>query len=108
MTEYIPSPKVMAWASAHGYDAELHLDHFNDYLANRTGKPYRDLDAAYRSCVRADWGGLRRQAQAKNRAVGDWWVSEAGIMAEGKRRGLEPRPGESMAAFKARVSATKG
>lgn len=60
MTEYAISEKVRAWATANGYNADLHLDHFNDYLANRTGKPYRDLDAAFRSCVRADWGGLRR------------------------------------------------
>lgn len=60
MTEYAISEKVRAWATANGYNADLHLDHFNDYLANRTGKPYRDLDAAFRSCVRADWGGLRK------------------------------------------------
>ena len=64
MSEYVISEKVRAWAKANCYDAELHLDHFNDYLANKTGKPYKDLDAAYRSCIRADWGGLRR-AQAR-------------------------------------------
>ena len=58
--EYTISDKVRAWATANGYNADLHLDHFNDYLANRSGKPYRDLDAAFRSCVRADWGGLRK------------------------------------------------
>lgn len=108
MTEYIPSPQVRAWALAHGYDAELHIDYFNDFLANRTGKPYRNLDAAYRNCVRGDWGGLRRQAEmAKRTNVTAWWTSDAGVIAEGKRRGLEPKIGESMASFKARVGSTQ-
>lgn len=63
--EYTISEQVRAWADAHGFDVELHLDHFQDYLANKPGKPYKDLDAAYRSCVRADWGGLRRNQKGK-------------------------------------------
>jgi hypothetical protein len=62
--EYVISEQVRAWGKCHGYDVELHLDLWNDYLANRKGKPYRDPDAAYRNCIRSDYGGLRR-AQAR-------------------------------------------
>ena len=58
--EYIISDKVRMWAKANNYDPELHLDYWNDYLANRAGKPYRDPDAAYRNCIRSDYGGLRK------------------------------------------------
>ena len=67
MSEYILTPKMKAWASANGYDAELHVDFFNDYVANKGGKPYKDLDAAFRNCVRADWGNLRRSQQMTKR-----------------------------------------
>ena len=36
-----------------------------------------------------------------------WWASESGILAEGVKRGIAPRPGESMEAFKGRVNATQ-
>jgi len=61
--EYAISDKVRAWAKAENYDCEMYLDLFNDYLANRRQKPYKDLDAAYRQCVRCDWGNLRRNKQ---------------------------------------------
>jgi hypothetical protein len=61
MTEYTPSPKVIAWAAANGWNAEAHVEFFVDYLANRTKKPYKDLDAAFRQCVRSDWGHIRAQ-----------------------------------------------
>lgn len=34
----------------------------------------------------------------------DWWASDSGIMREGLKRGIRPRPGESMQDFKARVA----
>jgi len=56
---------VRAWAAKHGFGPflALHHEHFRDYLLNRVGKPYADLDAAFRTCIRADWGDVRRQAQ---------------------------------------------
>lgn len=36
-----------------------------------------------------------------------WWVTDAGTIAEGKRRGVNPRPGEQMDAFRDRVRHTK-
>lgn len=59
--EYIVTDQMRAWATAHGFNADEHVDYFNDYLANKTGKPYKDLDAAFRQCVRSDWGRIRAQ-----------------------------------------------
>lgn len=60
MTEYVITDKMREWGKANGYNVDIHADFFNDYITNRNGKPYRDLDAAFRNCVRSDWGGLRR------------------------------------------------
>ena len=65
--EYTISDKVRAWGKAESLDVEMHLDAFNDYLANRTKKPYKNLDAAFRNCVRSDWFGLRKQAEIKKK-----------------------------------------
>ena len=61
--EFQISPQIRAWGKANDYDVELHYELFLDYLANRRQKPYKDLDAAYRQCVRCDWGNLRRNKQ---------------------------------------------
>jgi hypothetical protein len=65
--EYTISDKVRAWGKAESLDVEMHLDAFNDYLANRTKKPYKNLDAAFRNCVRSDWFGLRKQSEIKKK-----------------------------------------
>lgn len=59
--EYIPDAKVREWCKAHGWDADHYSDAFNDYLLNRTRKPYRNTDAAFRNCVRSDWFRIRAQ-----------------------------------------------
>lgn len=58
--EYIITEQMREWGKANGYNVDLHHEFFMDYIANKTGKPYKDLDAAFRNCCRADWGGLRR------------------------------------------------
>lgn len=111
MTEYTISDKVRAWAAAHNYDPELHLEYFQDVLANKSGKAYRDLDAAFRNCLRADWGGLRFKAECAARTKGAttaWWTSQSGMAAEASRRGVSPaRPGESDVQFRARIEAAR-
>jgi hypothetical protein len=87
MPEYILTDKMRSWAKANGFDPELHLDHFNDYLENKKGK-YKSLDAAYRSCVRADWGGLRRQATY---AVHHWSQTDAGIEAKARELNISSK-----------------
>ena len=61
MADYIVTEQMRAWGKANGFNVDEHVDWFNDYIANKTGKPYKDLDAAFRNCVRSDWGGIRRQ-----------------------------------------------
>jgi hypothetical protein len=62
---YEPSPEVRHWAAKAGYGQYLdaHLAYFRDYLTNRGGKPYKDLDAAFRNCIRGDWGKVRENMQ---------------------------------------------
>ena len=65
--EYLLTDQMKEWARANGFNAEIHLDFFNDYLANKSGKPYRDMNAAFRNCVRCDWGGIRKASQMEKR-----------------------------------------
>lgn len=57
------SPEVREWSRKHGYEAELdkHLEYFLDYARANKSKTYSDWDAAFRNCIRADWGGFRRR-----------------------------------------------
>ena len=104
MTEYIPDAKMIAWAKAEGFDAELHVSFFNDYLANKKGN-YKCLDAAFRNCVRSDWGRIRFQSEMKAKKPADqWWATDAGIIRKGQSLGIHPRPGETMQNFKARIN----
>lgn len=55
------SDLVRAWAKRKGFEPylEAHLEYFLDYAkANRA--LYTDFDAAFRNCIRADWGSVRR------------------------------------------------
>lgn len=55
------SESVRAWAKDQGFEPYLdaHREFFVDFAtANR--KLYLDWDAAFRNCVRADWGGVRK------------------------------------------------
>ena len=61
--EFAISDAVRVWASKEGYAAHLqtHFDHFVGY-AKANGKRYADWDAALMNSIRADWGGIRKQA----------------------------------------------
>lgn len=67
------TPGLRWWAKSKGWAAmlDLHLEQFRDYMAQeRNWKRYTDLDAAFRSCVRDDWGGIRMQAERAARFGG--------------------------------------
>lgn len=99
------SPEVKAWAVEHGFveHLEAHLDYFRDYCkANR--KLYVDHDAAFRNCVKADWGDVRRSAGAEKRGSDSAWLaSESGVVSKGAELGVHARKGESMQDFRGRV-----
>lgn len=62
--------QVRWWAKAKGYEPllEQHFEAFRDYMAQeRNWKRYTDLDAAFRTCIRDDWGDIRMQAERKAR-----------------------------------------
>lgn len=57
--DYILNPEMRNWARKRGVSRlEERYEHFVDYLANREGKPYRDLLAAFRNACRQDWAKL--------------------------------------------------
>jgi hypothetical protein len=60
-TDFQPSEETKAWAVKKGFSEFLpaHLDYFRDYAAS-SGKVYADWDAAFRNCVKGDWGGVRK------------------------------------------------
>ena len=60
MSEYIVTETMREWGRCNGFNVDEHYEYFVDYCANKSGKPYKDMDAAFRNCVRADWGGIRR------------------------------------------------
>lgn len=52
-----------AWARKEGFEPHLeaHLAYFRDYAAS-SGQRYIDWDLAFRNCIRADWGNVRKNA----------------------------------------------
>ncbi len=97
--DWQPSEKTLAWCHANGFDAGAHLEFFRDYCESTEAK-YANFDAAFRNCCRSDWGGIRKAQKPKSAA---WWTSDESILAHGRSLGIEPRPGESMANYKARL-----
>ncbi len=61
--DFVITEPLRKWGEKEGYDIELHYEHFKDSVRCQLRKPYKDLEAAYRKCVREDWGGLRKQKQ---------------------------------------------
>ena len=85
--EFILTDQLIAWGNAHSYskpELEAHMEYFLDYLENKPGKPYKNLPAAFRNCVRGDWGNVRRQMKSTR-------IAPATAPSFG-----DARPGESM------------
>ncbi len=56
------SDKLKSWALANGFGPveylEKHSEYFRDYC-EATGAKYANFDAAFRNCLRGDWGGVK-------------------------------------------------
>lgn len=66
--DFKPNGTVRAWAEGKGYliTWDAHLEHFKDYLTqDRNRKRYSDLESAFRTCLRSDWGNLRERSGAR-------------------------------------------
>ena len=65
------SAGVREWARRDQFEPflEQHLEYFRDYCAAR-GARYVDHDAAFKNCIRADWGDVRRNASRKQGVAG--------------------------------------
>jgi len=72
--DYTPTPEAIAWVRKKGFEPwlELHVEQFRDSCKTQERKPYAvdGLDAAFRNCVRCDWGGVRAKAQRDARIFG--------------------------------------
>jgi hypothetical protein len=60
---WAPSAALREWAlqqpGVSGAMLDAYASFFADY-ATSNGKKYADWDAAFRNCVRSDWGGIRK------------------------------------------------
>lgn len=119
-SEYVPSKAVIEWAKAKGFAPylDLHIEEFRDICRTQKRKPYADLDAAFRNCVRGDWGNVRRQAKDAERrgepVLGlnikkHWWQTTSGIEAKAKELHLTwDVPKETFKEFADRVMIAAG
>lgn len=91
------SKNLTDWAALHGWSPfiGLHLETFRDYLTKNPdyAVKHKDLDACFRSCVRADWERVRANAQRDARFgrgvdLANWWKSSDGIKAKGFALGI--------------------
>jgi hypothetical protein len=77
--EFVIDEKMRAWGKANNYNVEAQLDFYNYYISYRPKRPYKCLEAAFRNCVRSDWGNIRKQALKD----GSYWP---------KQRQVESKP----------------
>lgn len=83
---------------------------FEDIAARKVGQKWSDPQyiegpLVYLNNRRWEDGFTPMPAATKN---GQWWTSDASVIAKGESLGLRARPGESMDSFKGRVSAAAG
>lgn len=111
------SPAVMDWARRKGFEQFVgqHLEYLVDWAKQNPGDWCADWDARLRNSVRADWGGVRRQAMAAARRgervdldAPQWWQTDAGIKKWGAEHGIRSEPGELFSRFTARVFVAAG
>jgi len=94
---YEPSDSTKKWTVDAGVPEELlkrYVAYFRDYIAQpKNRRRYVDLDAAFRNCVRGDWGDTRKQ-----------WERERGT------RGPAPKPEDRSCVYcgEPRVGVTNG
>ena len=71
--DWAPSDALREWArTAEGVEGatfDAYVSFFKDYAA-ANAKTYTDWDAAFRNCVRGDWGGIRKSHGFAKRAAG--------------------------------------
>lgn len=106
------TPEIRTWAKPLGLEPylEAHLEWFKDF-ATSNGKQYRDWSAAFRNCVRSDWGGVRKALAGKNgtpRLHAHWWDTWPGIEAKARDLRIERAEHEAAPLFKQRVLQAAG
>lgn len=68
--DFTITQELRDWANANGYDhLEASLAYLRDY-ATANAKLYADWNAAFRNCVKGDWGKARERARASRKPDG--------------------------------------
>lgn len=113
--DFLPSPETMAWAEKAGFGpyVTLHLAYFLDYgRSNPARVRYTDWQAAFRNCIRSDWGKVRAQLKGAAPKGGQpdnrWWHNTALLEAKAKELHVLHMEGEPGFRFHARVLAAAG
>lgn len=100
--DWKPSESEIEFLKQNRPDLDLHdvADQFRDYWVAQPGTKGKKVDwtATWRNWVRN-----QRNSQPTEKAT-PWWTSDTLIMAKGRELNLSPRPGETMAEFKGRLS----
>lgn len=109
------TPEIREWARKRGYEPylEAHLEYLKDWAP---GQRKASWEATFRNCIRADWGGIRRQARlAAQRGEApahslhlQWWKHDDGIKARAAELRVAKRDDEDWIVFKARVFIAAG
>ena len=84
------TPELRAWAKEHGWEAsvEAHYNYFVDYIKAQPKNRYKDLEAAFRNCVRGDWGSIRRNG-IKETPSSNWWERTSGVEQAARKLGMK-------------------
>ena len=79
-------------------------ENFRDYWTAKPGAGGVKLDwpATWRTWVRNEKPPAFKPEEKKPAVI--WWASEQGILAKGREIGVNARPGEAMAEFRARIN----
>lgn len=106
---------VLAWAKSKGFEhpsLQAHWEYFRDYLKSNPvkAKQYRDLEAAFRNCVRSDWGNIRQNWRANGAVASKPWFLNgwSAIVSKGEQFGIKESAYDSPPEFRAAVLKAAG
>jgi len=104
---------LLAWAREKGLEhpsLQAHWDYFRDYLQSnpKVAKRYTDVNAAFRNCVRSDWGNIRKNWKTSPISR-PWFLSDwSSIVAKGAEFRLKESDFDSPPQFRSAVLKAAG
>lgn len=85
------TPHLRTWAKEQGWENSIdaHFQYFVDYLKAQPKNRYKDLEAAFRNCVRGDWGSVRRNGIKTPASSANWWERASGVEQAARKLGMK-------------------